>query len=60
MPPRKPAPQPPIVTRELPRICPACASADVARINNFGLWTLRCQADGCGWSERYSVKRETQ
>ena len=46
----------PIVTRELPRICPACASADVARIDNFGIWTLRCQA--CTWSERYQVKKE--
>lgn len=50
----KPKPPPFIVTRELPRICPACASKDVARIDTFGLWTLRCQA--CSWSERYQVK----
>ena len=52
----KPKPAPFIVTRELPRICPACASSDVARIDNFGLWALRCQA--CLWSERYQIKKE--
>lgn len=51
----KPKSPPFIVTARLPAICPACASKDVARIDNFGIWTLRCQA--CGWSEKYQVKQ---
>jgi ribosomal protein L37AE/L43A len=53
--PRKPLADPPIVTTRLPAICPACASKDVARIDNFGIWKLTCQA--CAWSAKYQVKQ---
>lgn len=45
----------PIMTKALPRICPACAHRDVARVDLFGIWRLTCQR--CHWSERYQVQR---
>jgi ribosomal protein L37AE/L43A len=45
----------PIKTDRLPKICPACASKDVARVDSFGIWRLTCQS--CGWSEKYLVTR---
>lgn len=44
----------PIVTARLPRICPACASRDLGKVDNFGIWKLTCQA--CSWTEKYQVK----
>lgn len=52
---RKPAAPLPIVTRELPLRCPACWS-EVSSVDNFGIWTLRCQSSFCQWSEKYQVK----
>ena len=42
------------LAKDVPRICPACAHADVARVDSFGIWKLTCQR--CGWSEKYQVK----
>ena len=38
----------------IPRICPACASSDIGKIDYYGRVTMTCQA--CNWTERYIVQ----
>lgn len=51
---KKPLAAEPIITKALPRICPACAHQELGRVETFGVWRLTCQA--CQWTERYRVR----
>jgi hypothetical protein len=51
--PKKPLLPQPIKTDRLPAICPACASKNLGKVENFGIWRVACQR--CAWREYYQV-----